>query len=646
MSFLYAAGLAVALLVVAPFIAHLLERRRADERDFPPTRLVPLSEPVARRRRRVDDRILYAVRTAAVILLAFLGATPFVRCSSLAIGRHGGASVALAIVLDDSLSMLAQSGNGTRWDKAKKAAYDLIADAREGDAVGIVLAGSQPRIALASTTDLAAARGVVESLVASHRATDLDGALELARSLVHGLPQADHRVVLLSDLADGRVDGPPLGESADVALWIPLSDLTEPARNCAILRADRQRERATVRVACSPPGESKRRAVAIYADDKRVGETKLPDEAPGTDVGVQLHDATGELMARLVGADAILADDTAPVLATSGELAVAIVADPVSSKLATGGPPPVEQALSALELDMRVRPLPLLPDRPEDLAPFAGIVIEDPPGFTPEARRSLGAWLERGGVALLALGPHAPLAPLGASFEPLVAGSVGWGPSGAQGLDERAAAVFGAAAPGLYDLRPRGRATVDLPLLGSAAKVVARWKDDAPWLIERPVGRGFVFVITLPTSAETSDLPLRPAFLTLLEMFTEAARGRSGAHRTTVGEAWAFQGAKSLEVVGPDKAHLRVTDDGTSKLVVPDKIGTYDIKLDGDKLIRLAAPAEREVDLRPRPVNPQTRAASLGDIRAKLDVSPHVAALLLALFVVELGIRLWVRSAR
>jgi hypothetical protein len=644
MSFLYAAALAVALLVVAPLIAHLLERRRADVRDFPPARLVPPSQPVARRRRRVDDRLLYAVRTASVLLLALLGATPFVRCSSLAIGRQGGASIALAVVLDDSLSMLAKTANGgTRWDRAKKAAYDLVADAREGDAVGIVLAGAPPRIALASTTDLGAVRSVVDGLTPSHRATDLDGALELARSLVHGLPQADHRVVLLSDLADGRPDAPPLAEANEVPLWVPLADLAEPAANCALLRADRQRERASVRVACSPPGGSKHRTVEIYAGDKRVGEAKLPDEAPGTEVGVELHDATGELVARLTGADAIAVDDAAPVLATSGQLAVAIVADPVSSKLATGGAPPVEQALGALELDMRVRPLPLLPDRSEELAPFAGVVIEDPPGFTPEARRSLGAWLERGGVALLALGPHAPLAPLGATFEPLVAGSVGWGPSPVPGLDDRAAAIFGSATPGLFDLRPRGRATVDVPLLGNAARVVATWKDDAPWLIERAVGRGFVFVITLPTSADTSDLPLRPAFLALLEKFAEAARSRNGAHRTVVGEAWAFGGAKAVEVTGPDKTRLRTTDDANGKTVVPERIGVYDIVLDGDKLVRVAAPAEREVDLRPRAVSPQTRSVALGDIRAKLDISSHIAVLLLALFVAELGLRLWAR---
>jgi VWA domain-containing protein len=575
--------------------------------------------------------------------LALLGATPFVRCSSLAIGRQGGASIAMAIVLDDSLSMLARSSQGTRWERAKKAAADLAAGAREGDTIGVVLAGSPPRIALASTTDLGAARAVIEGLAPSHRATDLEGALELGRSLVHGLPQTDHRVVLLSDLADGRPDAPPLGGTSDVPLWIPLSDLAAPAENCAIVRADRQRDRAIVRVACSPAVESKRHRVEVFAGDKRVGESKLPDEALGTEVGVELHDATGELVAHLTGGDAIAADDSAPVLATTGELSIAIVADPVSSKLATGGPPPVEQALAALELDARLRPLPLLPDRADELAPFAGVVIEDPPGFTPEARRSLGAWLEKGGVVLLALGPHAPLAPLGASFEPIVSGAVGWAPSPAAGLDERAAAVFGSAASGLYDLRPRGRATVDLPSLASSARVVARWKDDAPWLIERPVGRGFAFVITLPTSADASELPLRPAFLTLLEKFTEAARARNGAHRTTVGEAWAFEGAKSLEVVGPDKTKLRVTDEGNGKLVMPDRIGVYEITLDGDKMIRIASPAERETDLRPRAANPETRASTLGDIRAKLDVSPHIAVLLLALLVAELGLRAWAR---
>jgi hypothetical protein len=273
------------------------------------------------------------------------------------------------------------------------------------------------------------------------------------------------------------------------------------------------------------------------------------------------------------------------------------------------------------------------------------MVIEDPLGFTPEARRSLSTWTDRGGVVLLALGPLAPHAPLGANFEPLVPGSIAWGPSPSPGLDDKAAVLFGAAAAGLVDFRPRGRATIDLSGLGNAAQVTARWKDGAPWLIERPLGRGFVFVLTVPTSTDESDLALRPAFLVLLDRLVDAARTRNGAYRITIGDAWTFEGAKSLDVVGPEKTKLRVTDDAMRKVVTPDRIGVYDITLDQDKLIRVVAASEKEVDPRPRRVHPNTRSSSLGDTRAKIDLSPYLAIGLLALLVGELGLRLRARRS-
>jgi hypothetical protein len=55
--------------------------------------------------------------------------------------------------------------------------------------------------------------------------------------------------------------------------------------------------------------------------------------------------------------------------------------------------------------------------------------------------------------------------------------------------------------------------------------------------------------------------------------------------------------------------------------------------------VRVAAPVEREVDLRPRPVAPAAGSTSLGDVRAKLDLSPYLAVVLLALLVAELSLR-------
>ena len=648
MSFLHVMALAIGLLVVAPLLAHLLTRRRADVRDFPPARLVPPSPPLARRRRRIDDRALFAVRAAVVIALACLGATPLVRCSSLALDRRHGASVAMAIVLDDSLSMLARTGRTTRWDIARRAAHDLVADSREGDSVGIVLAGAPARVALASTNDLSVARAFLSTLGPSHRATDLEGAIDLGKALVRALPQVDRRVVLLSDLADGHPEGPPLGGSDDTALWAPLDEIAKSAANCAVLVADRRRDRVAVRIACSPDGAMTGRSVEIRPKDapgNAFATASLPDTGRAAYLELDVRNAGGDLVAALTGGDAIADDDVAPVMASSTALAIAAVVDPSNARLATGGPPPAEQALAALTMDVQVRPLPLVPDRAEDLAQLSGLIVEDPPGFTPEARRAISGWLDRGGVALVALGPRAALAPLGAAFEPILTGPVTWSPSPASGLDEPSAAAFGPSGAGLLDLHPRGRATLDTDSLGGSARVLARWKDGAPWLLSRQVGRGLVFVLTVPVSTDQSDVALRPAFLSLLENFVDAARARNGPQRTDVGEPWIFERTTSLRIIGPRNARVPVADEGTRKVVSPDRIGSYEIWLDGDKMIRLAAPAEREVDLRPRRIVPSARAGALGGVRSKVDLSSYVAVVLLGLLFAELSLRAWSRRA-
>jgi hypothetical protein len=96
-------------------------------------------------------------------------------------------------------------------------------------------------------------------------------------------------------------------------------------------------------------------------------------------------------------------------------------------------------------------------------------------------------------------------------------------------------------------------------------------------------------------------------------------------------------------VVGPENNKLPITDEPTRKVVVPDRIGTYELGLDGDKLTRVVAASEKEVDQRPRRVSPDTRASSLGDTRAKVDLSPYLAIGLLALLVGELALRLRAR---
>ncbi|HEY3669095.1 MAG TPA: BatA domain-containing protein, partial [Polyangiaceae bacterium] len=122
MSFVVAAALGVGLLIGLPIAAHLLRRGKARERAFPPTALVPAARSVARERATLEDRALLAIRGLLILCLAVIGATPFVRCSRLSLTRSAGASVAFALLLDDSHSMRARGADGPRWERATRAA--------------------------------------------------------------------------------------------------------------------------------------------------------------------------------------------------------------------------------------------------------------------------------------------------------------------------------------------------------------------------------------------------------------------------------------------------------------------------------------------------------------------------------------------
>ncbi len=673
MSFLTLGGLLIALLVVAPIAAHLLRRKQAEEQLFPPARLVPPTQPSARKRSMLEDRALFSVRALAVLGLAILGATPFVRCSRLALARNHGASVALAIVLDDSLSMRAKlPGGKSRFERALAGARELAQGLATGDAVAIVLAGAPPRVALGSTTNLAAVTAALDAAEPSDRATDLEGAVQLARGLVHGLVQTDKRVVLLSDLADGAPDAPPIQGDADVALWVPLPELEAHDQDCAVTRAERSGSKVWARVVCSgrepaapatsasasatpaakAPVEAAR-SIEIRAGNKVIGATQLGRSARVEEVAVALPDGAPALLrAVLTGSDAIAEDDEAPVISAGGALPIAVVVDATATRVATGGAPPIEQALTALQLDAQVHPLPSVPEHEAELNAYSALIVDDAPGFTPEVRRELAAWVERGGVVLLTLGPRAAAAPLGAGFEPLIAGVVRWTPiaaaptgaAGSLGVDPASAPTLGSSAPGLANLDPRGRTALD-PVAIEGADVLAKWKDGAPFLLRRSLGRGAVLSLTLPLSTDESDLALRPAFLSLLESFVSTARARGGARRIDVGQAWTFDGYKDVKVrrmpsggVGAPRIIPVIEQDRRLRADAP-LSGLYELTLDGEATTRVAAVPDREIDFRPRQVRDAAHAAAMGGVAPALDASPYVAIALLALLAAELALR-------
>lgn len=662
MSFVTWLALGIGLAIVAPLVAHLLRRRPPEEQTFAATALVPPRAAVAQRRTAIEDRALFAVRALAVILLAMLGATPLLRCSRLSFTRQSGASVALAIVVDDSLSMRAQvsgSDQATRLVRAREAAHELLRGMQAGDAVAIVLAGKPPRVALAATTNVDAARGALEQVVESDRGTDLDGAVKLAGELLSDLEHVDKRVVVLSDLAraggaDRALDAPVGGK-----LWIPLGELRGAREDCAVVRADRLLAKVTVRVACSPSGGADagtsraERRIELRAGNEVVNSSRVWLDGDAADVSITLPEeaaskhATTRLWAVLTGSDAIASDDEAPLVDVASELSVGVVSDEPLARVATGGPPPVEQAFAALDLGVRLKPLAAVPDRVDELAPLGLLIVDDASGFTPSQRRELAEWVEKGGVLLVTLGPHAAAAPIGMGFSPMLPGVIRWQRDAPAGIDRATDRLFGEAAAGLDDLKAKGRAKLDLETAGDVHSLVS-WKDGAPLVLEHKMGRGVAYSLTLPFTTVESDLVLRPGFLALLSRLAQAARSLGGVARTVVGTAWPLDGFREVTVAFAGKDDrlqpLPIEEPPSGgRRAVTELAGLYRLELDGTVAFRVASIDEAEVDLRPRPVTDELTSAELGGVEAAVDVSGYVAVALLALLLAEIGLRLWAR---
>jgi von Willebrand factor type A domain/Aerotolerance regulator N-terminal len=652
-SFVVTAALAVGLLVAVPIIAHLFRRGRATEREFPPARLVPPAQPVARQRSRLQDRVLLAARALVIASLAVLGATPLVRCSRLSLARHAGASVGLAIVLDDSLSMRAVDGGKSRWQRAVDGARELLASARNGDAVAIVLAGHPARLALAATTDLSAASRALDELRPSDRSTDLEGALGMARAALRQLPQADKRVVLLSDLAA------PVTLSGTPPVWAPLPELHRQMSDCAVVTAERRDRRVTVQVACSSAAAASGRELDLVAHAKSGGalaHAALDARAGVQTLGLTLQRHAPVADAKLTGADAIAEDDAAPVTTQTAALSVAVVSDPSSPPLTTGGPSMLEQAFRALKEGIAVQPLTLAPDSAEQLRRNAAVVLDNPGGLSPETRAALGDFVDHGGVALALLGPRAQTAELGSTLEPFAQGAVHWVATHAKGVDVHSVAWLGDQAKTLGDLNATARAELDVVKM-SGARVAARWDDGEPFLLERSSGRGLILTVGLPASVDLSDFSLRPGFVALLDYVVEQTKSRSGPRRSVAGNRWVFPGSSRVRVVGP-RGPLELSDVpamalpacsaaggscAPQKSAVPELVGRYAVNVDGRTQTRIVQVDAEEVLAKPRGSVAAAASARADHASGRVDASSAAALALLALLAGELLLRALLR---
>lgn len=141
--FLIAAGLGASV----PLLLHLMQNKRKVQLPFPTLRFLKLAEKHSSRRIRLENFLLWLLRTLIMALLGMAFAMPMIRRSGL--GWLGDAPRDVAIVLDASYSMGYHTERGTVWDKSIETAAAIIEGLNDKDRFCIYLAREEPEALVA-----------------------------------------------------------------------------------------------------------------------------------------------------------------------------------------------------------------------------------------------------------------------------------------------------------------------------------------------------------------------------------------------------------------------------------------------------------------------------------------------------------------
>jgi hypothetical protein len=572
------------LAAALPWLAHRIRRRDLTPVPLPTFALLLSAEAKKRRSRGITDLILLALRIGLVALAIMALAAPFVS-ARLQFGDGNLASV--AIVIDDSMSMLRTRNGSTALSRAQQLAQDAVSSLPRGSEVAVILAGAAPRVLQARTSDLGLATlaisGVSES---SARADGLTAAIALAGAQLGGAVHERRRVLVLSDFAAHT-------QLTEEALRVPNAEVSlrrtddgDDPLNLYIANARAVPDplaTGVTSVAIELGASGSPRAleqlgavqVRVRSGDRELGraEVTLSDRRGRATLRVPTPELSADPTASVVieHGDALALDDSAGLLLRK--------ADALHVMLVNGDPHPASRA------DELFYALPALRLAPQDVATFslrsidAGalakhdltqtdvIVLANVAPPSAEWVERIAQFVMQGGGLVIAPGdqiaPRAyqqtlatllPCAMRARVMTPATGLRAGAEP-GAAGVD-----WLGSGPSGLSQVKTRTRLALEC-----REQVALRFDDGSPALALGRLGRGQTALFALPLDADWSDLPLRPGYLALLARVVRhvASSVAPPQGRVVAGQSVRIPvppTAERMEVVLPDGTRERFDD--------------------------------------------------------------------------------------
>jgi len=214
-TFLNAAFLFAALAALLPLVIHLISRRRVETVDWSSLRFLKELERRRIRRVRIRQILLLVIRSLIILCVALALARPTLE-GPLA-GSTARARTSVAVVLDESASMLRETGGAGLPAAARTRVGEIVAMLDEGDEAFLVSAAAPAASVIPDGTvspDILAR--ALERRGPTAAATDYTGAVEAALGHLADARNINREVYIVGDLQrsgwDGGVDVPAAPE--------------------------------------------------------------------------------------------------------------------------------------------------------------------------------------------------------------------------------------------------------------------------------------------------------------------------------------------------------------------------------------------------------------------------------------------------
>lgn len=606
----------------APVFVHLLRKHVTVPRPVSSLMFFERGVQSSTRHRKLKYFVLFALRSALVLLVVLAFANPFIRRAAA-----GSEDRLLLIVLDNSFSMRA----GTRFANAKRQALAMLAAKPHDQKTQIVALGSNVAFLTQQITDSAQLEAALESIeLGDGRANfgELGHAVRaMTESMPETMPETMRRPIDLELFSDMQRSAMP-ANFADmvfpgnvrltlhsVATGAAPPNWTVESVSAPAMLADPKDPRLSrveaVIAGFNTPAATKRVSLVINGKVVATNKVSIPPngrvitEFSPLSVGYGFNRCS----VQIDGGDALPADDSSvfSVRRSDPERVLFVhAAGDARSPLYFGAA--LEAAAPSGFVVQSVAA-----EQAADLDPskFAFVVLSDTPSLPSIFEHALAGYVAKGGGVLIALGTSSAYR----EQIPL------WGPNANKPRDYSRSGV--AAGLGQMDFTHQALAEEhpgqdnggwDAVKVSYAAvvdpehsRVVARLADNTPFLLDKQVGEGHLLLLTSGLDNLTNDLPLRPVFVAFVD---RAARYLSGSQmlsgsrvvgafvqlRSSVQSA----GARgNVEVIDPDgKRPLSLNEAGTARSLRLTRAGFYQIHFaNGHEGVIGANPDRRESDL-------------------------------------------------